>query len=457
MSVSAGYPVEGEMIGPYRVLRRIGSGGMGVVHEAHDDALDRRVALKVISPDLAEDPAFRDRFRREAQAMASLDSGHVVHVYAHGETDGRLWIATQLVPDGDLGQLLQTYGAPPVRVALDLMAQVASGLADAHAAGLVHRDIKPANVLLRRRDHGTQAYLSDFGIARPLGVDATRSRAGTVGTPSYMAPELHTGGQAGVASDVYSLGCLLWATLSGRAPYGGTSDYEIVSAHLEQPVPQLDGASPLVTEVNRILTTTMAKDPARRPTSAAGLAADLRRAQALSDEEGEAGTGTVVRRPVARPAAAGSRRPLAMAAVALVVVLLGGAVALASGLGDGYSGGGVTPAVSSSGGPAGGSSDGTATATPSPRPRGQSTGPASSGDKARAIDSLAAALEEQGILTAAQARCTAREWVEQAGLQAMVEAGFFDDDLEFVDQDQSAMTPEIERAATSATFACVGA
>jgi serine/threonine-protein kinase len=378
----------------------------------------------------------------------------VVHVYAHGESDGRLWIATQLVPDGDLGLLLETYGAPPVRVALDLMAQVASGLADAHAAGLVHRDIKPANVLLRRRDHGTHAYLSDFGIARPLGADATRSRAGTVGTPSYMAPELHTGGEAGVASDVYSLGCLLWATLSGRAPYGGTSEYEIVSAHLEQPVPQLDGRSPLATEVNRILAATMAKDPSRRPTSAAGLAADLRRAQALSDEDGDAGTGTVVRRAVARPAA-GPRRPWVVgAAVALVVVLAGGAIALAVGRDGGDSGRTVTPPVGS-GGLTGGYSDGTTTGAPDPG--GQSTGPAGSDDQARAIDSLAAALEDQGILTAAQARCTAREWVEQAGLQRMVEAGFFDEDLDYVDQDRSEMTPAIERAATSAAFACVGA
>jgi serine/threonine-protein kinase len=444
------------MIGPYRVLRRIGSGGMGVVHEAHDDALDRRVALKVISPHLAEDSAFRDRFRREAQAMASLDSGHVVHVYAHGESDGRLWIATQLVPDGDLGLLLETYGAPPVRVALDLMAQVASGLADAHDAGLVHRDIKPANVLLRRRDHGTHAYLSDFGIARPLGADVTRSRAGTVGTPSYMAPELHTGGQPGVASDVYSLGCLLWATVSGRAPYGGTSEYEVVSAHLEQPVPQLDGTSPLVAEVNRILRSAMAKDPAQRPGSARGLAVDLRRAQALSDEEGDGATGTVVRPAGSRPSGSGSRRTLLVAAaVALGVVVVGGAVALAAGLGGGQDDDRrVSPPVSSDG-LGGGASRGTATVEPDPG--GQSTGPAGKGDQARAVDSLAEALEDQGILTAAQARCTAREWVDQAGLQAMREAGFFDEDLDFVDQDQSAMTPVFELAATSAAFACVGA
>ena len=129
----------------------------------------------------------------------------VVHVYAHGEDDGRLYIATQLVPDGDLGAMLQSYGAPPVKVALDLIAQVAAGLSDAHAAGMIHRDIKPANILLRRRGNQMQAYLGDFGIARNLAAEnPDLERANTIGTPSYMAPELHSGSDAGVATDIYS-------------------------------------------------------------------------------------------------------------------------------------------------------------------------------------------------------------------------------------------------------------
>ena len=157
-------------------------------------------------------------------------------------------------------------------VAIDLIEQVADGLADAHAAGLVHRDIKPANVLLRRRaDGGLTAYLADFGIARQVGGEATRTSHATVGTPSYMAPELHTGGQPGVASDVYSLGCLLWATLTGRAPYAGTSDFEIVTAHREKPIPQLPDDGPLAGRLNEVLRGTLAKDPADRPPSAAAV------------------------------------------------------------------------------------------------------------------------------------------------------------------------------------------
>lgn len=207
-----------ESLGPYAVGRRLGGGGMGVVYAAHDTALDRPVALKVISPRLADDPEFRARFTREARALAALDSEHVVRVYAHGEHDGRLWIASQLVPDGDLGRLLRQHGPPPRPVAIDLIDQVAAGLADAHAAGLVHRDIKPANVLLRRGPR-IRAYLADFGIAGPEG-----GGLDDAGTPSYMAPELTAGGRAGVASDVYSLGCLLRAVLPPGDPLGSVVD-----------------------------------------------------------------------------------------------------------------------------------------------------------------------------------------------------------------------------------------
>ena len=412
-----GYPVEGELIGPYRVGRRLGGGGMGVVHVAYDDALDREVALKVIAPHLAEDDGFRVRFTREARALAALDSAHVVHVYAHGEVDGRLYIATQLVPDGDVERLLESERALSVHDALDLVAQVADGLADAHAAGLVHRDIKPANVLLRRREGGWQAYLSDFGIARELDAERTRTR-GPVGTPSYMAPELHTGGRAGIASDVYSLGCLLWATISGRAPYDGTSDYQVATAHLEQPVPQLAGRGPLVTEVNRILRTALAKDPDDRYAAAAQLRDDLRRARTLPD--------------VPRDRAAGvDRRPLAVLAGAVALVLVVG---------------GIAYAATRSGEPDPEVTEGTPPPTTTER--------ASGADLETAAASLAAALERQGALTRSRAECTAERWIEEAGLRAMQDAGFFDDDWGYVDQDRSAMTPEMEAAATRAAVAC---
>jgi serine/threonine protein kinase len=398
VSATAGYPAEGEEIGPYRVLRWIGVGGMGAVFEALDVALGRRVALKVIAPDLAEDAEFRARFTAEARALAALDSAHVVPVFAHGEQAGRLFIATQMMPDGDLGHLIEERGALPLRLGLDLIGQVASGLADAHTIGIVHRDIKPANILLARRSAGRSAYLGDFGVAGRIGPDACGD-VGTVGTPIWMAPELHSGGRGGVAGDVYSLGCVLWATLTGRAPYAGTSADQIAAAHREQPVPQLTGDNPMVREANRILGRAMAKVPARRHRSAAELRDDLRRAATLPEDG---------RRPV-------SVRRLAPAVAALVAAAAIGC------------------AIWSPGDEAGQTPDGA-------RPQ--------------AVASLARALAGQGVMTRAEADCTARRWIATTGLRPMIEAGFFDADLTYVDQDPSAMTTRIESAATSAAREC---
>ncbi|WP_139980128.1 serine/threonine-protein kinase [Nocardioides litoris] len=275
----------GAQLGAFRLGRRLGAGGMGIVYQALDTSLNRQVALKVISPQIGDDPDFQARFRREAQAQASLDSPHVVQVYSFGEADGRLYIASQLIPDGDLGQMLAKHGRPPARIAVNLMSQVADGLADAHAAGLVHRDIKPANVLLRNRDQQLFAYLGDFGIARQVGQSQLTQAGGTVGTPSYMAPELHTGGDSGTSSDIYSLGCLLWAALSGKAPYAGGTQYQVVMAHMEQPVPQLAPTGPLALEINRVLATAMAKNPAQRYPTAAAMRDDLKRVVRMPDDQ----------------------------------------------------------------------------------------------------------------------------------------------------------------------------
>lgn len=435
MSTRSGYPEEGESIGSYRILRRIGGGGMGVVYEADDQALDRRVALKVIAPHLAEDPRFRARFTREAHALASLDSPHVVHVYTHGEMDGRLYLVTQLVPDGDLAAMLRNFGAPPTRVGLDLIAQVAAGLADAHAQGLVHRDVKPANVLLRRRKETISAFLSDFGIARLIEAEDTRTSA-TLGTPAYMAPELHTGGAAGVATDIYALGCLLWATLTGRAPYTGTSEYQIVRAHHENPVPQLPGDTPLDAEINRILRTAMAKEPQRRYADAGQLRDVLRRARAMPD------TSRPARAPaVADPAPDGPRRGRLIAVSVAVIGGLAILVGVAVGMGDrepgGTFSGDETPGSPST------SSGGTA-----PNPA------VGADDRQDATRSLTDALAEQNTMTSEQARCTAERWIAKAGLEQMAAAGFFDSQWRYVDLDREQMTPEIASAASAAALEC---
>ncbi|MEO9322062.1 serine/threonine-protein kinase [Nocardioides sp. C4-1] len=311
------YPSPGESIGRFRVVSRLGEGGMGVVFEALEVTLDRTVALKVIAPAFADDPAFRERFAREARAMAALDSQHVVKVYAHGEEDGYLYIATQLIPDGDLGELLATTGPPSLGDALDLVAQVAGGLADAHAKGLVHRDIKPGNVLLRRHPSGhIQAYLADFGIARRVDADQTQLGSGVVGTPSYLAPELYRGVPASPSTDVYALGCLLWTTLVGRPPHDGVPPAEVIDGDDVRPAPEVHGTTPLALEVNRILSLALADDPAERA-DVVSVRDDLAAAARFSDDPAfasragtSAGTATFVpdqptseRVPGARPAA----------------------------------------------------------------------------------------------------------------------------------------------------------
>ncbi|WP_322937294.1 serine/threonine-protein kinase [Nocardioides bizhenqiangii] len=286
-------------------MEQLGQGGMGVVYRAVEENLSREVALKIVAPLYAHDPEFRERFSREARSQASLESAHVVAVYAHGEEDGYLYIASQLIVDGDLGRLIRTAGVPPLVDALSVIEQVASGLADAHEAGLVHRDIKPGNVLVRIRGNAVRAYLADFGIARRMDAASTRFGSSAVGTPTYMAPELHGGAAASFVTDVYSLGCLMWVALTGTPPFTGQTDYQIVAAHVTQEIPQLAGTSPMVQATNRILRLAMAKEPSQRYPTAAAMRADLQAALRLPHTPGaavpEARGGTAL-----RPASSGT-------------------------------------------------------------------------------------------------------------------------------------------------------
>ncbi len=478
MTTKAGYPEPGELFGPYRIVRRLGVGGMGVVFEAVDTTLNRSVALKVISPALDEDETFRARFRAEAQGQASLDSPHVVSVFAHGEVEGRLYIATQLVPDGDLGALIAASGAPPVHAGVSVIAQVAAGLADAHAAGVIHRDLKPPNVLLRRRGGELHAYLADFGIARQVNRDqALTTVGGTIGTPTFMAPELHTGGVAGPASDIYALGCLLWATLTGRAPYAGTSDYELIRAHIEEPVPQFVVDSPAVEQVNRVLRISMAKRPEQRYPDATAMRADLLAVLRLPD-------GGRVAVPVSRPTGAAmpfasqppghrhsgpstplgptgpmapassggpSRAPLyaGLALVSLLALAFLGYAVVDTYLVDDGSPPRAAPSRSA-GSPESPSPSDEPTASPNPQEISDS-------DRERARRSLSRTLLDTlgSTVTSEQADCVAEEWIGDVGLEQMREEGYFNQDFDFIDLPQEQMTIKSQKAATRAVTACV--
>ena len=254
---------------------------MGTVYEARQAHLDRPVALKGLSPNLADDPDFRARFKRESSTLAALDSPHVIQVFDAGQLDGVLYLATQLVHGRDMAQLLRDNGPLAPETALKVVGQVAAALTDAHEAGVLHRDVKPSNILLRESRTLGFAYLCDFGIARRTEATHTRT-AGMIGTLSYLAPECHDGADASIASDIYSLGCVLWAALSGRAPYQRTSEYQIAWAHLNETIPTYAGDSTARESINDILRRSMAKAPGQRYASASAMLRDLTHAEEVA-------------------------------------------------------------------------------------------------------------------------------------------------------------------------------
>ncbi|MCW2816560.1 MAG: Serine/threonine protein kinase, partial [Nocardioides sp.] len=354
-------PQVGQVFGRYRIDDVIGRGGMGVVLGATDTGLGRRVALKVVAADLGGTEEFRARFEREAATLARLDSPHVIAIYDYGTQDDCPYIATQYVAGGDLGSLLHSRGAMRAADALRVCAQVADALDDAHRAGIVHRDVKPTNVLVRDPDADEpHVYLCDFGIAR-TGTDGLTAPGAVAGTWSYLAPENGRGAPATASSDVYALGCLLWAALTGHPPYRGT-DVEIALAHQRDPVPRVPGSSSLVRAVNEVVGRSMAKDAADRFPDAAAMrtallaAADLPGADAVlpvevSDPTVPPHTGVRPASPApvgpppprppsypsqpSQPAPAGRRRGrLVVAAVAVLALVGAGAAAVVVGTGD---------------------------------------------------------------------------------------------------------------------------
>ena len=278
------FPQVGDTVGRYLITDVLGQGGMGVVFVAVAPDLERPVALKVLAPQAAVDPRLRERFAHEAATLARLDSPHIVYILEYGEQDGCPYLVTQLVPDGDLRHHLDEHGPLPPRQAADVMEQVAAGLEEAHSHGVVHRDLKSANILLRRLPSGElHAYLCDFGIARADSHETT-SASGVVGTLEYLAPERQSGAPASFATDVYSLGCLLWAAVTGAPPYRG-SEVDVALAHLRAPVPRLPGDDPVSRGTNAIVARAMAKKPGDRYASAHEMRQELVSLRTLATEQ----------------------------------------------------------------------------------------------------------------------------------------------------------------------------
>ncbi|MEA2467634.1 MAG: hypothetical protein QOJ57_1760 [Thermoleophilaceae bacterium] len=264
----------GASVAGYRIEAVAGRGGMGVVYRARQLALDRTVALKLIAPELALDDAFRARFARESRIAASLDHPNVIPVYEAGEDGDRLFIAMRFVDGTDLGRMLFSEGSLEPRLAAELVAQAGSALDAAHARGLVHRDVKPANLLVTgeggARPH---VYLTDFGLARRDGSSTALTTTGQwMGTPDYAAPEQIDGDDVSPLTDVYALGCVLFAALAGAPPFGDRPRMAKAAAHLHESPPTLRSVSasvPLAFEP--VVARALAKRPQDRFQSAGEL------------------------------------------------------------------------------------------------------------------------------------------------------------------------------------------
>jgi tRNA A-37 threonylcarbamoyl transferase component Bud32 len=261
----------GTELAGYRVEALLGRGGMSVVYLAEHLRLKRKVALKLLAPELAKDPGFRERFLRESELAASLDHPNVVPVYDAGAADDLLYIAMRYVDGLDLKALLRREGSLAPERALGLCAQIAGALDAAHARGLVHRDVKPSNVLLAGAGPSEHCYLADFGLTK-LVTDQTEAQdavhlAGTIG---YVAPEQIRGAEVDARADVYSLSCLLYECLVGEAPFGHVSDVAVLYAHLEEAPPKPSELHPELAPVDDAIARGMAKAPEERwPTCSA--------------------------------------------------------------------------------------------------------------------------------------------------------------------------------------------
>jgi eukaryotic-like serine/threonine-protein kinase len=334
--------------GRYRIVRKLGSGGMATVYLAEDQELGRGVAIKILNERHANDEQFVERFRREAKNAAGLSHQNIVSVFDRGEAEGTYYIAMEHLKGRNLKELIAARGPAPVHIAVDIARQVLAALGHAHENGIVHRDIKPHNVMI---DDDRRVKVTDFGIAR-AGTSQMTEAGSIVGTAQYLSPEQARGAQVDQRSDLYSVGVVLYELLTGKVPFTGESPVEIAMKHLSDTPPPPSELNPDVPEdLDKIVMRALAKDPARRYQSAEEMEADLERIArglAVSRETDETATQilagvnamptqiarapTVAQPPPAEPVyydyEEGPRRrpiwPWILAAILLLAALIGG-------------------------------------------------------------------------------------------------------------------------------------
>jgi serine/threonine-protein kinase len=283
--------------GRYRIVRKLGTGGMANVYLAEDEVLGRRVAIKILNDRHAGDDQFVERFRREAKNAASLSHPNIVSIYDRGEAEGTYYIAMEYLDGRSLKELIVARGPAPVQISIDYARQILAAIRFAHRHGIVHRDIKPHNVLV---DAEGRLKVTDFGIAR-AGTSQMTEAGSIIGTAQYLSPEQAKGAPVDQTSDLYSVGVVLYELLTGVVPFSGDTPVEIAMKHLSSPpeAPSMKRAE-IPRELDMIVLRALAKDPSDRYQSAEEMDADLKRVargDAVSPATEEAATAIIARPP----------------------------------------------------------------------------------------------------------------------------------------------------------------
>ena len=313
----------GSVFAGYRIERLLGRGGMSSVYLAEHLRLQRKVALKLMAPELADDERFRERFLRESQLAASLDHPNVVPVYDADESGGVLYIAMRYVEGSDLRELLRRYSPLPPARAVAIVGHAAAGLDAAHRRGLVHRDVKPGNILIGEDDH---VYVSDFGLTKQASSQSGLTATGQlVGTVDYVAPEQIQGQPVDGRADVYALACVLYETLVGAKPFDKDTEVATIWAHIQDPPPSPSAARP---ELPQGLDAVIARGMAKRPDDRYGTCRELvdaaRRDLGVSSGEISQPSVTTPRRRLDRRLLAAAAALVIAAAIIAVLMTRGG-------------------------------------------------------------------------------------------------------------------------------------
>src|ERR687884_765741 len=276
--------------GRYRIVRKLGAGGMADVYLAEDQELGRRVAIKILNDRHAADDSFIERFRREAKNAAGLSHPNIVSIYDRGEAEGTYYIAMEFLDGRSLKELIVSRGPTPIRIAIEYTRQILAAIGYAHRHGIVHRDIKPHNVVV---DPEGRLKVTDFGIARS-GASQMTEVGSIIGTAQYLSPEQARGAPVDQTSDLYSVGVVLYEMLTGKVPFTGDSPVEIAMKHLSAvPKPPSALRPEVPHDLDMIVLRALAKDPEERYQTAEEMDADLARVSrgiAVSTETADAAT-----------------------------------------------------------------------------------------------------------------------------------------------------------------------